>query len=68
MSKGKRRRRIKQDRFTAQLGLVEHRRLCAKCGINTVYLDIATMDWCEPCIWAFVQRSSSKTNTTGANA
>jgi len=26
-------------------------RWCSKCGRNVVYQDIATMDFCEPCLW-----------------
>ena len=26
-------------------------RMCTRCRINPVYLDIKTLDWCEPCIW-----------------
>lgn len=36
------------------LGLEYHKRLCVKCGMNEVYLDIETLDWCEECIWKYV--------------
>jgi hypothetical protein len=38
-----------------QLPLPQTKRMCAKCGQREVYQDIATMDWCEPCIWRFVR-------------
>ncbi len=29
--------------------------LCSRCGMNAVYLNIPTLDLCEPCVWAIVQ-------------
>jgi hypothetical protein len=31
------------------------KRLCARCRQRQVYLDIKTMDYCEPCIWDVVK-------------
>ena len=44
-------------RLTPELRL-EHgeKRLCANCGENEVYLDVRTLDWCEPCIAQQVER------------
>jgi hypothetical protein len=43
-------------RLTPELPL-EHgeKRLCANCGENEVYLDVRTLDWCEPCIAQLVE-------------
>jgi hypothetical protein len=43
-------------RLTPELPL-EHgeKRLCANCGENKVYLDVRTLDWCEPCIAQLVE-------------
>lgn len=38
-----------------EMVLVHKKKLCSKCGKNEVYLNIETLDWCEPCIWRFVQ-------------
>ncbi len=35
------------------------KRICTKCGVNEIYVDIRTMDWCEPCIWEFVKDDSN---------
>ncbi len=29
-------------------------RKCSKCRVNDVYLDIETLDWCEQCLWEYV--------------
>jgi hypothetical protein len=52
----KRKRAVKNGlRLTPELPLFSHqKRRCACCGENEVYLDIRTLDWCEPCIWRFV--------------
>jgi hypothetical protein len=32
------------------------KRICDLCGVRPVYQpDVETMDWCEQCIWEFVQ-------------
>jgi hypothetical protein len=31
------------------------KRLCAKCGKREPYLNIATLDWCEPCLFAYIK-------------
>jgi hypothetical protein len=31
------------------------KRFCAKCGFREVYLDLATNDWCEECLWDYIK-------------
>lgn len=38
-----------------ELNLKQQKRLCSKCKLNEVYLDIATQDYCEPCLYKLVQ-------------
>jgi hypothetical protein len=41
-------------RIAPELNLVEKKRICERCGLNEVYLNIKTQTWCEPCLWRFL--------------
>lgn len=45
----------KQREVQTELVLSSKKRICSKCKINPVYLDIETQDYCEPCIYESVQ-------------
>lgn len=38
-----------------EIELEVEKRVCSRCGINPVYLNIKTLDWCEPCIYEVSQ-------------
>ncbi len=40
--------------MASELALHFSSRVCTRCGVNPVYMDIETMDWCEECIWRYV--------------
>jgi hypothetical protein len=39
------------------------KRLCVHCRKRKVYLDIKTMDYCEPCIWNMVKKDMKSLGT-----
>jgi hypothetical protein len=46
---------IVQSSPAPELSLGNAKRLCERCGLNEVYLDIKTMTLCEPCLYQIVQ-------------
>lgn len=39
---------------SSELKLIETKRICSRCKTNEVYQGFKNMDWCEQCIWEFV--------------
>ncbi len=54
-----RRERRKQREEQEEMKLTLEKRICVQCGVNEIYQNIKTMNWCEPCIWEFVKDDSN---------
>lgn len=39
-----------------EMVLRTEKRVCENCRTHPVYLDIATMNWCEQCLWESLQK------------
>lgn len=46
---------IETKTVQTELNLKPRKRICSKCKVNEVYLDIPTQDFCEPCLYELVQ-------------
>ena len=47
-----------------QFPIESTKRLCVRCRKRQVYLDIRTMDYCEPCIWDAVKTAMESLGAT----
>jgi hypothetical protein len=43
-----------RDSAEPELSITYPKRRCVRCRKAEVYLDVATMDLCEPCLWKLV--------------
>jgi hypothetical protein len=49
-----------------ELSITYPKRLCVRCGEAEAYLDIATMDHCEGCLWALLSTDPDFSLAIGA--
>ena len=44
--------------YQTELSLPYPKRKCARCGNAEIYLDLISMDYCEPCLWESLSSDS----------